>query len=173
MDLERIEKKLREARFFFGKMINQESRAFGDKEPFDFYLSAFLSAGRTVDYRLRHEQATTYPDWRKTWDGTLPAQERELMKFLADDRADEVHRSGSSRAVKEETIPIRGTYTDSSGTVDVSGTPATLGGSQDALIIKPAYDFTIDGVDRKATDACREYLELLDRMVAKFKADHP
>src|SRR6201987_4938645 len=62
MDLERIEKKLREARFFFGKMINQESRAFGDKEPFDFYLSAFLSAGRTVDYRLRHDQATTYPD---------------------------------------------------------------------------------------------------------------
>jgi hypothetical protein len=36
-------------------MREQEERFVGDKEPFDYYLSAFLSAGRSVDYRLRHE----------------------------------------------------------------------------------------------------------------------
>jgi hypothetical protein len=31
--------------------------------------------------------------------------------------------------------------------------------------------FTIDGTERKATDACEEYLALLEQMVAKFKAE--
>ena len=50
MSFEQIERKIREARFFFDKMIVQEPKAFGNKEPFDFYLSAFLNATRT--YRL-------------------------------------------------------------------------------------------------------------------------
>jgi hypothetical protein len=37
----------------------------GDKEPFDYYLSAFLNAARTVDYRLRDQQGATYVSWRK------------------------------------------------------------------------------------------------------------
>ena len=48
MNLDRIEKKLREADFFLNKMREQERSAFGDREPFDFYLSAFLSAGMTI-----------------------------------------------------------------------------------------------------------------------------
>jgi hypothetical protein len=52
MSFEQIERKIREARFFFDKMIVQEPKAFGNKEPFDFYLSAFLNATRdyfTID----------------------------------------------------------------------------------------------------------------------------
>jgi hypothetical protein len=173
MSFEQIEKKIREARFFFDKMIAQEAKAFGDKEPFDFYLSAFLSATRTVDYRLRHEHKTTYPAWRTKWDATLTAQERGLIKFLVDDRNFEVHESGSGRDVKDEKIPVRGSYSDSSGTLTVGGIPATLGGSQDAVVVKPAYYFTIDKVDRKVAEACGEYLLLLEKMLARFKADHP
>ena len=65
-----VEKKLREARFFLNKMTEHERLAFDDKEPFDFYLSAFLNAGRTVDYRLRYEQAAVYPNWRIGWEMT-------------------------------------------------------------------------------------------------------
>jgi hypothetical protein len=57
----------------------QEQRAFGDKEPFDFYLSAFLNAARTVDYRLRHEQPA-YAAWR-VWNATH-GNEDDLIKFL-------------------------------------------------------------------------------------------
>jgi len=60
MNLETVEKKLREAESCLTQMREQETRAFGDKEPFDFHLSAFLNAGRTVDYRLRHEHSATY-----------------------------------------------------------------------------------------------------------------
>jgi hypothetical protein len=91
MNLNQIEKKLREAEFFLGKMQKQESRAFGDKEPFDFCLSAFLNAARTVDYRLRHEQAATYPSWRTAWDARLAHNEKSLIKFLVDNRNVEVH----------------------------------------------------------------------------------
>jgi len=86
------------------KMIRQERRIFIGAnpfepfEPFDHYLSAFLSAARTVDYRLRHEQAAIYPDWRKAWDASLTPQENSLIKFMVDDRNDEVHESGSSRS---------------------------------------------------------------------------
>ncbi len=150
MDLERIEKKLREARFFLDKMRDQESGAFGDKEPFDFYLSACLGAARSVDYRL-----------------TSP--EQRLIEFMVIDRNVEVHESGSTRSIKTEEIKIVGdTYSDKSSTHYVSGPP----GMPSASIFKPAYFFAIDGVERKATEACAEYLTLLERMLAKFKADH-
>jgi hypothetical protein len=172
MDLERIEKKLREARFFLDKMRDQESRAFGDKEPFDFYLSAFLNAARTVDYRLRHEQATTYPAWRKIWDANSPTSEQTLINFMATDRRLEVHAKGSTRSVRTEEIIVHGSYSDKSGRVEVSGS-LPLGTLPFASIFKPAYNFTIQGVEWKATDACAEYLALIDQMLAKFQADHP
>ena len=45
VQLDQIEKKVREAEFFASKMREQESRAFGDKEPFD--LSERISKRRT------------------------------------------------------------------------------------------------------------------------------
>jgi hypothetical protein len=74
-------------------MIEQEAMAFNDKEPFEFYLSAFLNAGRTVDYRLRHEEAT-YPTWREGWDETLAPEQDGLIEYMIDNRNDEVHGSG-------------------------------------------------------------------------------
>jgi hypothetical protein len=35
------------------------------------------------------------------------------------------------------------------------------------------YNFTIDGAERKATEACAAYLTLLQRMVVQFEIDHP
>jgi hypothetical protein len=89
---------------------------------------------------------------------------------MVDDRNLEVHESGSSRGIKTEEIEIfGGSHTDDSGTTEVFGPP----GMSPAYIIKPAYSFTIAGIERKATEACAEYLALLARMVAEFKAAHP
>jgi hypothetical protein len=172
MNIDRVEKKLREARFFLTKMREHERMAFSDKEPFDFYLSAFLSAARTVDYRLRHEKAGIYTSWRTIWDASLAVTEKNLIKFLVDDRNDEVHASGSSRVVKTENRELGpGTHSFASGTIEVTG--GVVGSPPSATIKTPTYNFTIDGAERKATDACDEYLSLLEQMVAKFKADHP
>jgi len=175
MDTGNIDKKLREAKFFLDKMIDHEQRAFGEREPFDFYLSAFLGATRTVDYRLRHEQGATYKPWRTKWDANLTPAQQTLIKFMVDDRNVEVHGSGSGRGQKTDEIEVRDSYSDKSGTLQVFSVPAPLTGIAEppAKIYKPAYSFTIDGNDRKATEACREYIDLLAQMVDQFKAAHP
>ncbi len=169
MNTESVEKKQREARFFLTKMINQEARAFGDREAFDFYLSAFLSASRSIDYRLRHEQST-YRAWRESWNAALAPDDDQLLKYMADDRALEVHESGSGRSATVECSAIPGDiYSDNSGVLTIFSPP----GTPPAAIVKPAYYFTIGGANKKVTEACTEYLTLLDRMVADFKAAHP
>ncbi len=170
MELIRVYKKLSEAQFFLGKLREQDLKLIGDKQPFDYYLSAFLNAGRTVDYRLRHEQVAIYPAWRTAWDASLTPQEKSLIKFMVDDRNVEVHESGSSRSVAQEGIkfPI-GTHYVEGGMIDVSGPP----GMEPAVIFKPTYNFTIDGAEHNAIEACASYLALLQRMVDSFAATHP
>jgi hypothetical protein len=166
--IEDVEKKLSEARFFLEKMIDHERMASRD---FDFYLSAFLNAGRTVDYRLRREQKAIYPTWRTAWDAALAQEQQDLIKFMVDERNVEVHRGGSSRVVKTENREVGpGTHSLATGTHEVSAPPDVFPA---AIIRTHAYYFTIDGIDRKATEACGEYLRLLEQMVAAFKADHP
>ena len=174
MELTRVYKKLAEAQFFLRKLTDQERKMIGDMEPFDYYLSAFLSAGRTVDNRLRHEQAAIYPAWRKTWDAnSLTPQEKSLIKFMVDNRNVEVHASGSSRSVADESVEFpAGTHRVEGGSIDVVngfGPP----GMPSAVLSKPTYNFTIDGAERKATEACASYLTLLQKMVAEFDAAHP
>lgn len=175
LDLARVHKKLAEAQFFLGKMTEQDRRMFlGDGEIFDYYLSAFLNAGRTVDYRLRHEQAAIYPAWQAAWDAGLTPQENSLIKFMVDDRIAEVHKSGSNRSDAREEIgnPMGSTSVILNTSVilsDTSSSPVIT----PAVILKPTYNFTIDGAERKATEACTAYLALLQRMVTQFEADHP
>jgi hypothetical protein len=172
VDLERVHKKLEEARFFLGKVMDEEPRIVGDKQPFDYYLSAFLNAGRTVDYRLRHEQATIYPAWRTAWDASLTPQENSLIKFMVDDRIAEVHASGSRRSVGQESVEFgigEHRLPGGGGMVGVAGPP----GMPPAVVNRPTCSFIIDGTDRRATEACRDYLALLERMVSQFETDHP
>ena len=159
-----VRKKLREARFFLGKMTEREQKAFGDHEEFDFYLSAFLSAGRTVDYRLRHEQENPYRTFRDGWDKSLSPHEQQLMKFMVDDRNFEVHESGSTRGEKESRIPVHGTYQDKSGTVTVF---APIG-APPSQIIKPTYFFAVGGSQVSVLEYCREYIYLLERLVREY-----
>jgi hypothetical protein len=48
MNCLRFESKLREAEFFYEKLLEQEKVTIGDKRPFGFYLSAFLTATKSV-----------------------------------------------------------------------------------------------------------------------------
>jgi hypothetical protein len=172
VDLSRVRKKLEEAGFFLDKMSEQEQRLTGHRVPFDYYLSAFLSAGRTVDYRLCHEHKAIYKPWRKAWNARITPDENRLIKFMVDDRNDEIHESGSSRTVGEEGVPLPvGRYQSQHDGIFFSDD--VVGSSSPNLIFRPSYSFTIDRADCKATEACRKYLALLQRMVADFEADHP
>lgn len=162
--MQRVDKKLREAHFFLGKMVKRATMAFGDHEEFDFFLSGFLSAARSVDYRLRHV-SPAYSQFRVAWDGLLSTEDTTLIKAMVDDRNVEVHEAGSSRGETEVRVPAWSSYEDASGIVTVSAPPGTL----PAEIIKPTYFFIIDGRQTPVLDACRHYLGLLERLVREFR----
>jgi hypothetical protein len=179
MNIERVQKKLREARFFLHKMREDEAKAFGEKA-FEFYLSAFLNAGRTVDYRLRHEHRAVYEPWRESW-GKSHLQEDVLIKFVHDERREEVHEKGARHSAQDVDIPVRHSYSDASGSTEFSQSPQVIrsllmnqsGDEVGAVITKQEYYFSVDGNDRRVVDVCEKYLEYLEKMLAQFQADNP
>jgi hypothetical protein len=106
-----VKRKFREATFFFCKLVERSHLEFGDREEFDFYLSAFLSAARSLDYRLRHEQNPAYGTFRSAWNAAFSPSDQALVKFMVDDRNLEVHESGSSRVQGDARIAIGSLYT--------------------------------------------------------------
>jgi hypothetical protein len=70
------------------------------------YLSAFLNAGRTVDYRLRHEHGAAYKPWRDIWKKSH-LQEDKVIKFFHDKRSEEVHEKDSSHNAQDVNTPVR------------------------------------------------------------------
>jgi hypothetical protein len=89
------------------------------------------------------------------------------MKFMADDRALEVHERGSNRSVGQEGVKFGiGTHHVDGGIVTIAGPP----GMEPAVGYRPTYSFTIDGTDRKVTETCAVHLALLQRMVAEFSS---
>ena len=175
LNIKNAEKKVREASFFLTKMTKHERpgfSAFGDKEAFDFYLSAFLNAGISVRGTFHVEQDRkrdkAVKAWKKAWEGRLTPEQRCLWNFMRKDRAHEVHRSGSSRRLVTENKELAGTHRLKSATATYNFPPNVR-----SSYPVPTYKFTIDGTERKVMEACEEYLTLLKQMVAKFKRDKP
>jgi DNA invertase Pin-like site-specific DNA recombinase len=178
LDLARVHKKLAEAQFFLRKMIEQERRIFGDGrepfEPFDYYLSAFLNAGMSVrggfQYRQNPTRNKAIKAWRGQWENNLSPEQKTLYEFMRMDRVAEVHASGSSRTEAREGVEFGiGTHHVDGGIITIGGPP----GMPPTVVDKRTYNFTTDGAVRKATEACADYLALLQQMVARFEADHP
>jgi hypothetical protein len=170
MPIEIVKAKLHEARSYLNEMRDEE-KAFGPR----YYdrLSAFLSAARSVDYRLRCEYGDTYRSWRTTWNAQYQYEDH-LLKCMHDKRDDEVHACGSGLSAKSEEIKIgaAGGYSDKSGTFQSTGAPKALSG-HDATgrTSKQTYLLNVCGTERPATEACEEYLTVLQKMVAQFEAD--
>ncbi len=167
MDLHRIEKKLREAEFFLLHLQRREQYPLGNGEELDFLLSAFLSAARVVDYRLRHEQGEAYKNWRKAWDDKIDPKDRRLVTFIDEDRVSEVHKSGSKRTEKHTPMAVRMKDGEIEGYVALA-TP------QPGAIAKPdLYYIDVDGRDERATDVCAKYIALTKTMLEAYRAAQP
>jgi hypothetical protein len=104
MALDSVKTKLHEARSALSEMRDEEQKAAGESR-YDHRLNAFLSAARSVDYRLRCECPNTYPDWRKQWNAQHPAED-SLVVFINSKRTDDVHKRGSGRTAKTEEIKV-------------------------------------------------------------------
>ena len=160
-------KKLKEANFFFAKMRERAAMAFGNHEEFDFYLSAFLSAARSVTFRLENERSDEYKKFRDSYFKKLSPDDDEIFKFMNEERVHEIHKKGSMRDCRDEPIPVYDSYQDKSGSVKIFTTPGLSEGPP-ATISKPEYFYEINGIKRSVISVCKQYLGLLDSLIKNF-----
>jgi hypothetical protein len=168
----KTQKKLREAEFFV-RWLEREARpriVSIDREVFDYYLSAFLSAGRSVTFVLQAEQKHSYDAWFDNWVNNLPREESQLLKYMNDQRRAEVHVLGANTHDQEVWVPINNVH------VDPPSHPAYgyfVYAPPDAPIPEVAHRVSHFGVDGdggkgKVVDVCKRYFDVLVRIVTDF-----
>jgi hypothetical protein len=173
------QRKLREAKFFYGHLAREsQQRVFSQPEAFAYYLSAFVSAARSVGYVLQKEEKKKYDVWFPSWERSLTSEERKLLKFMNRQRVAEVHSEGAETTAELEYIPIVELRQDRFGHpaygLHVFEPPLPLGQppSTPPSIGRPVHYFTIDGNPEKVVEVCGLYLQLSERLVHDFIEAH-
>jgi hypothetical protein len=174
--IEATQDKLAEARFFLrhlqdeaGKVVRQDPAAFGH------YLSAFVSAARSVPWVLQNEEKAKYDAWLPKWDDHLTNQERELLKFTNERRVDETKRKGADTSINWKYVSIYELPTEQyrmfEGSAQVS--PLTL---KDARLSPPAVGFPVHSFEHgdqpNVLETCKSYLAYLEKFVEAFVKAH-
>jgi len=165
-------RKLREAAFFLGEMQKREGSSRLDKEEeFGYCLSAFLSAARSVSFVLRKENVLTYEGERDSWLRSLEGSTRVIVNFMRDQRNAALKEGSVASGQNVEHVPV--SMADKS--LSRSRFPASViigpwGFADGATIGVARYVLLLDGVERPAVEACRDYLAALERLVARFDA---
>ena len=161
-------KKLTEAQFFFD-LLSTEGRPLAYGDHFDFYLSAFLSAGRSVTYVLQKEEKEPYDAWHPDWEqNCISTDEQALLDFMNHQRVSTIHRTGAEFHLSHTEIPMEQflqEVTHRGWDVYIhQGVPGTRSPNQ---IGKVRTFPALDNEDVVVT--CRKYLDLLCRMVSEFE----
>ena len=83
--IEATKKKLREAIFFFDALSEESGQAVrNDPEIFSYYLSAFLSAARSVTFALQWEEKEKYDKWFPEWRDGLAEEDKQLFGLFVE-----------------------------------------------------------------------------------------
>jgi len=153
--LERTRKKLRQAEFFLPLLASEQAR-LSRTEASDFYLSAFLSAARSVVASLRQEYPEHYAQWLPAWYLDLSRDDRKLLNVCVG-RDDTGSTDG---ALEIELGESRASF----------GRPPQDFDTQEILVLVEAERSKVP-VRREITvpSRCREYLDLLKRLVSEFE----
>jgi hypothetical protein len=163
--------KLREATFFFEQIAWHEGRM--KKEPPDasrYYLSAFLSAARSVSFYLRKELKARYEAWFPAWMESLTDDERDLLQHHNQQRVLAVHVSGPeiSSTVTTEPLGQSGDRFDhpelGAGFIFSTSSVPNTGG---VTISRLTHHFGESPAD-DVTVSCERYLALLTRLLSDF-----
>ena len=95
MDVTHPRKKHKEARFFLKHMLDLTSRVTQEREHFDYYLSAFIGAARSVTFVMQKTDKKTYDRSFPRGDFGLSAEDGVLFAHMDHCRVETVKRSGN------------------------------------------------------------------------------
>jgi len=158
--IERIQKKLREAKFFLSHMIQSGRSTRLDHEHVEFYLSAFLSAARSVTNFLEKDDQRWWCQWKKG------QADRELLDQMRKQRKNEVHRKGADVAHQLEDVPLSKIETASA--LHAAFAPSFGEPWGEPQVGLKVYYFTLGGETVNAIETCQRYVGLLERAVEEF-----
>ncbi len=170
--------KLEEARFFLGH-LREEIGKGASSEPgvFSYYLSAFLSAARSVTWVLQKEAKDPYDAWFPNWRKGLPPGDREFLDYMVEQRNLEVKEGAAGIFMKRKPVPaelipgvmiFRPPRPLSEAQAEAArkrGLPASSAG---AWIMVPEWFFQIEGEPHRVVQVCERYLALLQRLLDDF-----
>ncbi len=157
-----IRKKASEAVFFFGHLSDVKPTLTHETEDFNFFLSAFLSAGRSIIgffYDMQNR------NWFRGWKMSLTARDRELLNEMVRQRDREIHEGGADVVPEFEFVPVVKLEIDPCYEDSSPGLPCAPAGS----VTRKRYYFWIDGKQLDVKFTCEHYLELLLKLVCDFE----
>jgi hypothetical protein len=172
--IDNTKRKLREARFFHGHLVHENRRPVrNEPEAFGFYLSAFLSAARSVTFALQKEEKSKYDNWFwPTWMATLKPEEAKIFDHMKDQRNAEVKETGANRVLSTEYVPIHELPQERHSHPAYGFHDFSPPGAEPARVGIPVSHFTIDGNPAEVVEVCTKHLRLLERLVQDFIGAH-
>jgi hypothetical protein len=171
--IEATQRKLREANFFLQRLIDERQRFVrNEPEAFQFYLSAFLSAARSVTLALQKEEKPRYDAWFPKWFKRLSEDDRNLCNFMKDQRNVELHETGAHVNLSSISVPYLETTAGEFGGPLYSFQSFGPSGQHAPNVERPAYHFERPGTETEVTVACRRYFDLVAELVQDFIRDH-
>jgi hypothetical protein len=174
--IEATKDKLDEARFFLGHLRQEAAQVMRLRpEAFGHYLSAFITAARSVPWVLQKEEPEKYRTWVDGWDATLTAEDKEFLKFTNERRVDDAHRRGAETDVTWEEISIFKLPSDqadqfraSDGAIMFQNLALGVG---PPTVLRAVHHFK-EGGQPNVIATCQRYLEYLEKLVGEFARAH-
>jgi hypothetical protein len=173
VDIAATRNKLAEAQFFLDRLEGEDVKIGVDTSPFRHYLSAFLSAGRSVTFALQKEAKTTYSEWFPSWRESLLQDEQRLLAFMNDQRNLALKEGTGPATPKQETAVIEEVV----GIEFINGAPVFMKKARPpgrpwarSVAIVHEWYFEVDGKPARVLDMCRRYVAILNRLVNEFPA---
>ena len=161
-------KKVREAGFFLALMKNAAKLMDFEREDFEFYLNAFLSAGRSVTFCLCSDLGgkKIYKPRFDVWCGKLTDEQRAEMNFLRDQRNIALKTGRTDVVAEIEMVPItqieRGLGTDPRYSI------SWVGETEVPEIGRKVHYFMSGATREQVIAKCTRYFELLEKLVREI-----
>jgi hypothetical protein len=162
-------KKLREAEFFLGQLSEKAKSLNLEPEKADFYLSAFLSAARSVTLFCQFEEKALYDTWFLFFQVGLSRPEEKLLCDMNKQRVAEVHQGGAGIRPKIESSPVTRFDVHANNPLASSMIGCDPPGIPPAEVGQRVLYFQLAGETVEVLATCKTYLSLLRRFVNDFE----
>ena len=170
--IERTQRRLRQARFFYEHLLKARHQPEGDPEAFRFYFSAFIQAARSVTWTLSNEEPDKWKAWEPNWAANRSEEEQKLLKIATHLRNVEVKEGGANLPMELEEVVIDA-FVETSRVEASSpmGGITVWGQVRKQKVKRPVHYFQDEDGKEEATALCLRYLDFLEKMVGDFCAD--